>query len=108
MAVPGRGVNGACSLLERDVLREYASRISFQKRMPEHGAFKPRAGKPGEFRMLRPAASLSRRLNEICRDKINVTPGVHCDVLEFRMKRDGHVGRDGPGCSGPDQSVNIA
>ncbi len=44
LAVPGRGVDGAGALFQRDVVGQDAQRIALQERMAEDGVLEPRPG----------------------------------------------------------------
>ena len=48
LTVPGRGVDGASSLLQRDVIAQDAERVPVDERMPENGAFQFVAVETGE------------------------------------------------------------
>jgi len=41
-------------------------------------------------------------------DDIDIASDFNGDVLEFRVKSNGDVGRNGPGRSGPDKTIDFA
>ena len=106
LAVTGRGVDCAGSLLQRHVIAQDAERITLQKRMAENRSVQFRALEMGQPLRLLPSASLGRRAGQFLRDDVDVSGFLDRRVGVMGVKRDREIGRDGPGRRGPDQPVH--
>ena len=110
LAVSGGGVDRAGALFQRDVIGQDAERIAFQKRMMEDRAFETRSGETRQYFIVGPAALFGGDFQKFGGHDVDGTGSGWGDrgILVFGMKRDGHVGRDGPGRGSPDEAVDVA
>src|SRR5215472_9170550 len=107
-AVTGCSMDRAGSLVERHVLGENTERIAFEKGVAEDRSLEPGAREPGDDPGIVPAKLFADCLEQFERDDVDIASNFSGDVLELGVKSDGDVGRDGPGRSGPDETVDFA
>ena len=109
LAVSGRGVDRAGALLQRDVIAQDAERIALDERDGGRRCRSSlRAGEARRSPRHRSSRTFPRSLQadlpRRCRRRSSTSTATY-SIL--RMKRDGEVGRDGPGRGGPDQAVDV-
>jgi hypothetical protein len=108
VAVPGRRVYRACTLLERHVIGQHAHRIALDEGMAENGAFQFASAHARQLAPLPPAALLRSDLDQRRSHQIDVAVGFDRRIIEIRMKGDGHIGGNGPRGGSPDQAPDLA
>ena len=106
--VPGRRVHDTGARIERHVVAEHRERGAVVQRMLEPEALELVALYSRERAIERPTNHLADGRCERLGDNDRPPLDVVCRVVELRMKRDGHVRRNGPRRRRPDQNRDVS
>ena len=90
-AVPGRGVDGAGALFQRDVVGQHDNRLAVVQRMPEAHAFEQAPLEPGQRGAERPAHRLAHLLCKRLGDDHDGSAGFVRPVVEVGVQGDCQV-----------------
>ncbi len=109
LAVAGRGVHGARTGIQGDMVAENDRDLTILERMLQHQAFEGTAGRVSESRHGGHAIALQTRLEQVRGQyepvALAVLVGFGENVAEIATQGDRLVGRHRPGCRGPDDDV---
>jgi hypothetical protein len=106
-AMSRRRVHDARALVERHVLAQHGQRITIVERVPELDALDGASFECRKLTAERPARGFRHAARERGGHDDGAILVFERAVLEVRMKRDGQIRRNRPGCRRPDQDRNV-